>query len=63
VNTASRIETHSESGKIGTTEPVYQKAKEFYEFEGRGLMSVRDIGQMKTYFLVGPRKRVLTPTR
>ena len=60
VNTASRMESHSESGKIATTEHVYEKVKGLYEFEVRDSVFVKGIGRMKMYFLQGPRKLAIS---
>ncbi len=56
VNIASRMESHSENGKIATTAEVYERAKDVYEFESRDLIPVKGIGELKTYFLLGQRK-------
>jgi class 3 adenylate cyclase/CheY-like chemotaxis protein len=53
VNIASRMETAGLAGCIQTTETVYEQLKETFAFEPRGLMDVKGIGKMKTYFLKG----------
>ena len=55
VNTASRMESHSIPGRIQVTEPVYQRLRDRYEFEYRGIIDVKGKGPMPTYFLVGGR--------
>ena len=53
VNTASRMESHGIVGKIQVTEATYQRLQHQYEFEGRGLMTIKGKGQMNTYLLKG----------
>ena len=53
VNTASRMESHGEPGKIHVSEAIYQKLKDSYAFEDRGTIAVKGKGEMSTYFLVG----------
>jgi class 3 adenylate cyclase len=53
VNTASRMESHSEIGRIQCSEAVYGVLKEKFEFEERGLTDVKGKGLMHTYFLTG----------
>ncbi|MGL5194281.1 MAG: adenylate/guanylate cyclase domain-containing protein, partial [Chroococcales cyanobacterium] len=55
VNTASRMESSGVPGKIQVTEAVYQRLKDRFEFEQRGLISVKGKGEMLTYWLVGKR--------
>ncbi|MCT7982311.1 response regulator [Laspinema sp. A4] len=53
VNTASRMESSGLPGKIQVTEAVYERLKDRFEFEQRGLISVKGKGEMLTYWLVG----------
>ncbi len=53
VNTASRMESSGIPGKIQVTEAVYKRLKQRFEFEQRGLISVKGKGEMLTYWLVG----------
>jgi adenylate cyclase len=53
VNTASRMESHGIVGEIQVTEATYQKLKDQFKFEKRGLISVKGKGEMNTYFLKG----------
>ncbi len=53
VNTASRMESSGLPGKIQVTEVVYERLKHRFEFEQRGLISVKGKGEMLTYWLVG----------
>jgi len=53
VNTASRMESHGEAGKIHCSEEVYEALKEKFPFEERGEIEVKGKGMMRTWFLVG----------
>ncbi len=53
VNTANRMESHGIIGKIQVTHTTYERLKEKYQFEERGLISVKGKGEMNTYFLMG----------
>ncbi|WP_367288604.1 adenylate/guanylate cyclase domain-containing protein [Laspinema palackyanum] len=55
VNTASRMESSGLPGKIQVTEAVYERLKDRFEFEQRGLISVKGKGEMLTYWLRGKR--------
>ena len=52
VNTASRMESHGEAGKIQVTQATYEILKDEFTFEPRGVMEIKGKGQMKTWFLV-----------
>ncbi|MEB3231051.1 MAG: adenylate/guanylate cyclase domain-containing protein [Leptolyngbyaceae bacterium] len=53
VNVASRMESHGEAKQIQVTETVYQALKEKYDFQKRGMISVKGKGEMMTYWLLG----------
>lgn len=53
VNTASRMESHGKAGAIQVTEMTYQRLRDRYEFEERGLIPIKGKGEMKTYWLMG----------
>lgn len=53
VNTASRMESHGVPGAIQVTEAVYEKLGDRYQFEERGLISVKGKGSMRVYLLLG----------
>jgi adenylate cyclase len=53
VNTASRIETHGCTGRIQVTTAVYEHLRDKYQFEARGVIQVKNKGEMTTYFLTG----------
>jgi class 3 adenylate cyclase/HAMP domain-containing protein len=53
VNIASRMQSHSEPGRIQVTEVTYDLLKEEYEFEARGTLEIKGKGAMATYFVAG----------
>jgi adenylate cyclase len=55
VNIASRMESHSLAGTIQITETTYERLKEHYIFEDRGIIHIKGKGEMQTYFLAGRR--------
>jgi class 3 adenylate cyclase len=55
VNTASRMESHGVPGRVQVTEATYERLRDAFEFEPRGLIDVRGKGPMSTYLLVGPK--------
>lgn len=57
VNTASRMESHGEPGRVHCSETVYEALKYDFDFEDRGLLEVKGKGPMRTYFLIGPKNQ------
>ena len=53
VNTASRMESHGLSGRIQVTAAMYERLKDKYLFEERGIIEVKNKGKMRTWFLMG----------
>ncbi|XP_059484469.1 adenylate cyclase type 3-like [Neocloeon triangulifer] len=54
VNVASRMESTGKAGCIQVTEETCEILKQFgYQFEQRGLVSVKGKGQLMTYYLTG----------
>jgi len=53
VNVASRMESHGLPDQIQVTEAVYERLKNDFEFERRGLVDVKGKGPTLTYLLVG----------
>jgi guanylate cyclase len=53
VNTASRLESSGEPGKIQVSEKFYEQIKTDYLCEYRGEKDIRSKGAMKLYFLTG----------
>jgi guanylate cyclase len=57
VNTASRMESHGESGKIQITRETYELVKDEFECEYIGEITVKGKGQMEAWHLLA-RKEV-----
>lgn len=55
VNTASRMESTGEVGKIQVAPVTHELLKDRFEFQERGSIEVRGKGLMRTWFLVGPK--------
>ncbi|MBN1935860.1 MAG: response regulator [Anaerolineae bacterium] len=53
VNTASRMESHGCAGRIQVTAAVYERLRDKYRFESRGVIQIKNKGDMLTYFLIG----------
>jgi ligand-binding sensor domain-containing protein/class 3 adenylate cyclase len=53
VNTASRMESSGEPGRVHCTEEVYNLLKDMFDFEVRGEIEVKGKGMMRTYFIIG----------
>ena len=53
VNIASRMQSQGVPGQIQVTEAVHQRLRDKYKFEERGIVPVKNIGDMRTYFLTG----------
>lgn len=60
VNVASRMESHSEVGKIQVTAVTYELLKDKFELRKRGEIDVKGKGIMQTYWLVG-KKPLIKP--
>jgi class 3 adenylate cyclase len=56
VNTASRMESHGVAGRIQVTGETYQRLREDYLFEERGVIQVKGKGELITYFLVSKKE-------
>jgi PAS domain S-box-containing protein len=55
VNTASRMESHGIPGCIQVTATTYERLRETFILEERGVLEVKGKGKMATYFLKGKR--------
>ena len=55
VNTASRMESTSETDMIQVSQQVYERLKDRYELRGRGNITVRGKTEMATYVLISNR--------
>jgi adenylate cyclase len=53
VNTASRMESHGLGGGIQVTAKTYERLRDKYLFEERGLIQVKGKGEMMAYLLLG----------
>lgn len=51
VNTASRMESNSEPGKINISQNTFDLVKEKFQFEYRGAIEVKNRGKMNMYFV------------
>jgi class 3 adenylate cyclase len=58
VNTASRMESHGEAGKIQVSQATYELLKDESIIESRGTIVVKGKGQMTTRFLMGQREGI-----
>lgn len=56
VNTASRMESHGEAGRIQVSAATYKYLQDKYLLEERGIIQVKGKGEMMTYFLMGRRE-------
>jgi adenylate cyclase len=57
VNTASRMESHGEPGRIQVSEDFRDLTAQDFVFEERGSTDLKGIGAARTFFLVGPRPK------
>jgi adenylate cyclase len=55
VNTASRMESHGEPGRIQVSEAFRNLAADHFVFEERGATDIKGLGATQTFFLVGLR--------
>jgi len=58
VNTASRMESTCEPGKIQISSSTYESIKTKFELDYRGTIDVKGKGEMPTYFLSGRRDTI-----
>ncbi|MGE2834592.1 adenylate/guanylate cyclase domain-containing protein [Mycobacterium sp. SMC-4] len=62
VNVASRMETTDIEGRIQVPQDVYLRLRHAFVLEERGLVEVKGKGLMHTWYLVGRRAGVVTPS-
>ncbi len=55
VNTASRMESHGEPGKIQIAPPAWELLKDEFICQPRGMLEIKGKGEMETWFLEGER--------
>jgi class 3 adenylate cyclase len=53
VNTASRLEQHSEGARTNVSHDVYELVKDHFSFEKRGTIDVKNKGKVQMYFVTG----------
>ena len=53
VNLASRMESQGQPGRIQVSASTYERLKNKYTFQKRGVIDVKGKGEMTTYFLTG----------
>jgi class 3 adenylate cyclase len=67
VNTASRMESSGEPGKIQVSEEFYRHINQDYQCEPRGQIEIKGKGPMNLYFLIkkknSPIKSVIDPAK
>jgi class 3 adenylate cyclase len=56
VNTASRMESHGQPGRIQVCDTTYEQLRDRYEFTGPHVIDVKGKGTLTTYYLEGPRR-------
>jgi adenylate cyclase len=59
VNLASRLESHGLPGRIHVSPQISEILAARYELEPRGLINLRGIGKIKTWFIVGRKSDIL----
>lgn len=52
VNTASRMESSGVPDKIQVTRTIFEKMKDRFDFEPRGVVNIKGKGEIETYFLL-----------
>jgi len=62
VNTASRMESSGEAGKINISGTTYEFVKEFFSCDFRGKMPVKYKGELEMYFVKGIRPELCDET-
>jgi class 3 adenylate cyclase len=55
VNTASRMESSGEAGKINISAATYELVKDHFHCTYRGKVDAKNIGQIEMYFVEGPK--------
>lgn len=55
VNTASRMESTSQQGRVQVSPSTHEALKDLYVFEDAGLMECKGLGEIRTHLLVGKR--------
>ena len=63
VNTASRMESHGESGKIQITRATYELIRDHFECESIGEITVKGKGKMEAWHLIGEKEKARTTVK
>jgi class 3 adenylate cyclase len=58
VNTASRMESTSQHGRVQVSPSTYEALKDLYDFEDAGLMECKGLGEIRTHLLVGKKPQL-----
>jgi class 3 adenylate cyclase len=58
VNLASRMESTGVPGEIQVTRSVYERLKDGFEFQSRGVVQVKGKGEIETWLLHGQLREV-----
>jgi class 3 adenylate cyclase len=58
VNTASRMESGCEAGRVNISEAMYERIKSFFECEYRGKVHAKNKGWIRMYFVIGIKKEL-----
>ncbi len=53
VNTASRMESHGAPGRVQVTEAAWEELKDDFTFEHRGIVQIKGMGDVETWWLTG----------
>jgi class 3 adenylate cyclase len=61
VNTASRMESHGLPNRIQVSAAFYERTRDEYVYETRGILQFKGKGEMEAYLLEGKRARVSVP--
>ncbi len=63
VNTAARMESSGESGKVNISGATYQHIKEFFDCTYRGKIQAKNKGEIDMYFVEGIKEKYATDER
>ncbi|MEP0940968.1 MAG: adenylate/guanylate cyclase domain-containing protein [Rhizobiaceae bacterium] len=58
VNTASRMESHGEPDRIQVTTRVKEELEDAFDFEPRGAVTVKGMGEVEAWFLIGAKVQI-----
>ncbi len=61
VNIASRMESAGTAGKVNISAHLFEKVKDRFEFEYRGKISAKNIGEVDMYYVVGVKELAKNP--